>query len=187
MVNSYFSIHNHTDLGTNTALGFPDTICRVPDLIQKAYDYGLSGVSISDHESISAHIQALKYYNSMARDHPFTLALGNEIYLMEEEWDRAFYEEGTWKDEDSCILYGIPDWSYEELIPYKWAEIDLSEVGRMDIPVIEIIHSKDGAYDVYINSQWQVTRSSIDNVLQHLADYIGTFTLKFKDLTLYKE
>ena len=89
MVNSYFSIHNHTDLGTNTALGFPDTICRVPDLIQKAYDYGLSGVSISDHESISAHIQALKYYNSMARDHPFTLALGNEIYLMEEEWDRA--------------------------------------------------------------------------------------------------
>lgn len=89
MVNSYFSIHNHTDLGTNTALGFPDTICRVPDLIQKAYDYGLSGISISDHESISAHIQALKYYNSMARDHPFTLALGNEIYLMEEEWDRA--------------------------------------------------------------------------------------------------
>lgn len=44
------------------------------------------------------------------------------------DWDRAFYEEGTWKDEDSCILYGIPDWLYEELIPYKWAEVDLSEV-----------------------------------------------------------
>lgn len=44
------------------------------------------------------------------------------------DWDRAFYEEGAWKDEDSCILYGIPDWSYEELIPYKWAEVDLSEV-----------------------------------------------------------
>ena len=55
------------------------------------------------------------------------------------------------------------------------------------IPDVEIIHSKDGVYDVYINSQWQVTRSSIDNVLQHFADYIGTFTLKFKDLELYKE
>ena len=57
----------------------------------------------------------------------------------------------------------------------------------MNIPVVEIIRSKDRVYDVYIDSQWQVTRNSIDNVLQHLADYIGTFTLKFKDLTLYKE
>ena len=55
------------------------------------------------------------------------------------------------------------------------------------IPVVEIIRSKDGVYDVYIDSQQQVTRSSIDNVLQHLSDYIGTFTLKFKDLTQYKE
>lgn len=55
------------------------------------------------------------------------------------------------------------------------------------IPIVEIIHSKDGVYDVYIDSQWQVSRSHIDNVLQHLANYVGTFTLKFKDLTLYKE
>lgn len=55
------------------------------------------------------------------------------------------------------------------------------------IPVVEIIHSKDGVYDVYIDSKWQVSRNHIDNVLRHLADYIGTFTLKFKDLTLYKE
>lgn len=115
------------------------------------------------------------------------------------DWDRAFYKDG------------IPDWSYEELIPYKWAEVDLSEVESMNnisktskastpnpnlnykppignhIPVVEIIHSKDGIYDVYIDSQWQVSRNHIDNVLQHLADYVGTFTLKFKDLTLYKE
>lgn len=52
------------------------------------------------------------------------------------------------------------------------------------IPIVEIIHSKDGVYDVYIDSQWQVSRNHIDNVLQHLADYVGTFTLKFKDLTI---
>lgn len=54
----------------------------------------------------------------------------------------------------------------------------------MNIPVVEIIHSKDGMYDVYIDSQWQVSRNHIDNVLQHLVDYVGTFTLKFKDLTM---
>lgn len=88
MIDSYFNIHNHTSY-SNALLGFPDVICSVQDLIQRAYDLGLSGISISDHEGISSHIQALKYYNSMARDHPFTLALGNEIYLMEKEWDEA--------------------------------------------------------------------------------------------------
>lgn len=85
---AYFNIHNHTSY-SNALLGFPDVICSVQDLIQRAYDLGLSGISISDHEGISSHIQALKYYNSMARDRPFTLALGNEIYLMEKEWDEA--------------------------------------------------------------------------------------------------
>ena len=89
MIESYFGNHNHTDLGTNSALGFPDTICRVPDLIQLAYDYGLSGIAITDHESISAHIQALKYHEKMKKDRPFALALGNEIYLMEESMDEV--------------------------------------------------------------------------------------------------
>lgn len=88
MISSYFNIHNHTSY-SNALLGFPDVICSVQDLIQRAYDLGLSGISISDHEGISSHIQALKYYNSMTRDRPFTLSLGNEIYLMEKEWDEA--------------------------------------------------------------------------------------------------
>ena len=88
MIGSYFNIHNHTSY-SNALLGFPDVICSVQNLIQRAYDLGLSGISISEHEGVSSHIQALKYYDSMARDHPFTLALGNEIYLMEREWDEA--------------------------------------------------------------------------------------------------
>ena len=88
MIGSYFNIHNHTSY-SNALLGFPDVICSVQNLIQRAYDLGLSGISISEHEGVSSHIQALKYYNSMTRDHPFSLALGNEIYLMEREWDEA--------------------------------------------------------------------------------------------------
>lgn len=84
---NFFNNHNHTDLGSNSSCGFPDVINRVPDLIQRAYDLGLQGITITDHESLSAHIQALKYYNKMTKERPFTLALGNEIYLLNEQED----------------------------------------------------------------------------------------------------
>lgn len=83
---SYFNNHNHTDM-SNALLGFPDVICKIPDLIQRAYDLGLNGIAITEHEGISSHIKALDYYNKMKKDRPFTLALGNEIYLLTEEED----------------------------------------------------------------------------------------------------
>lgn len=88
MCESYFSIHNHSTY-SNALLGFPDVICSVQDLIQRAYDLGLNGICITEHEGISSHVQALKYYNSMQKDKSFTLGLGNEIYLMDESEDLA--------------------------------------------------------------------------------------------------
>lgn len=84
---NYFNIHAHTDF-SNTLLGFSDAITRVSDLIQYAYDLGLSGIAITEHEGISSHLKAIKYYNSMQLERPFKLGLGNEIYLMEEYEDR---------------------------------------------------------------------------------------------------
>lgn len=52
------------------------------------------------------------------------------------------------------------------------------------IPEVLIVHNYDGVYDVYINDGWEISRNHIDNVLQYLVDNIGTFTLKFKDLTV---
>ena len=83
---SYFNNHNHSEY-TNALLGFPDSVCKLPDLIQRAYDLGLHGISISEHEGLSSHIQALKYYEKMEKDRPFVLALSNEIYLMDEQED----------------------------------------------------------------------------------------------------
>lgn len=91
---SYYNNHNHTEY-SNALLGFPDVVCRVPDLIQRAYDLGLSGLTITEHEGISSHIQALNYYEKMEKDHPFTLGLGNEIYLLTEEEDLANREGGN--------------------------------------------------------------------------------------------
>lgn len=90
-----FNNHNHTE-HSNALLGFPDVVCKLDDkkdkiygIIQKAYDLGLYGLTITEHEGISSHIQALNYYTEMTKDRPFVLGLGNEIYLMEEEEDLA--------------------------------------------------------------------------------------------------
>lgn len=86
MIDTYGSWHNHSDF-TNALCGFPDSICKLNDLIQQAYDYGLSSIAITEHEGLSSHIKAINYYNKMQKDRSFTLALGNEIYLMEEQED----------------------------------------------------------------------------------------------------
>ena len=93
MIDIYFGNHNHSCY-SSALLGFPDAITRVNELIQYAYDQGLSGISITEHEGISSHMQALKYYEKMEKDRPFKLALGNEIYLMNEKEDKA-NREGT--------------------------------------------------------------------------------------------
>lgn len=82
---SYYGNHNHTE-DSNALLGFPDVLCKIPELIQTAYDLGLDGITITEHEGISSHIEALRYYDKMDRDRPFHLGLGNEIYLLE-EWE----------------------------------------------------------------------------------------------------
>ena len=45
-------------------------------------------------------------------------------------WDRAYYDcnDMTWEDIGCLALYGVKDDAYELYIPYKWAEVDLSEV-----------------------------------------------------------
>lgn len=85
---SYFNGHCHTSY-SNALLGFPDSTVKLNELIQYAYDSGLSGIAITEHEGISSHIQAINYYESMEKTRPFTLALGNEIYLLDEDEDLA--------------------------------------------------------------------------------------------------
>lgn len=85
---TYFGIHNHTEYSNARLL---DAINKVEDLIQYAHDIGLSGIAITDHETLSAHIRALKYYNDKKAKDPewenFRLALGNEIYLCRNDMD----------------------------------------------------------------------------------------------------
>lgn len=82
MEKTYFGMHNHTEYSNARLL---DAINKVEDLIEYAHDIGLSGIAITDHETLSAHIRALKFYKGKCDKDPewknFKLALGNEIYL----------------------------------------------------------------------------------------------------------
>ena len=92
---SYTSLHNHTEYSNLRLL---DCINKVEDIIQYAHDIGLNGMAITDHEALSAHIKALKYYKQKKKDdeswEDFKLILGNEIYLCRNELSPANYEKG---------------------------------------------------------------------------------------------
>lgn len=78
--------HCHTAKGSNLRL--IDSTNKVKDLIKTAADLNYKGIAITDHECLSAHVEAiravkeLKTKNIISDD--FKLILGNEIYLLME-------------------------------------------------------------------------------------------------------
>ena len=75
----YFNCHSHTFFSNVRLL---DAINRPKDLIKKAHELGMSGIAITDHEILSAHVEALKVAEEIYKEDPdFLVALGNEIYL----------------------------------------------------------------------------------------------------------
>lgn len=108
----YFGVHNHTHYSNLRML---DCIIKENDLIDYAIKLGLSGVAITDHESVSSYIKALNYFDSLqkkalkvleneespqelvewaTRVKNFKLALGNEIYLCRDGLNAKNYEKG---------------------------------------------------------------------------------------------
>ena len=79
---SYFNNHNHTMYSN---LRFLDSTVRPEELIDYAIELGLTGIAITDHESLSAHMVVNQYAQKVRENHPdFVIALGNEIYLTDD-------------------------------------------------------------------------------------------------------
>ena len=78
----YYSLHNHT-CASNARL--VDSINVIEDLIQYAFDLGLYGIALTEHETVNSHIKALKYIDKKRKEderwNNFKLILGNEVYL----------------------------------------------------------------------------------------------------------
>lgn len=80
-MNTYFNCHAHTMYSNLRLL---DSINRPEALIKTSKELGLSGLAITDHEALCAHMTVNKLAKAMRETDPdFTIALGNEIYLTE--------------------------------------------------------------------------------------------------------
>ena len=70
-----FAPHNHTEMSNFRLL---DSIIKLPDLVKRGKKIGLSGLAITDHETIAQSIRVCK----IQKENPdFKIAIGNEIYL----------------------------------------------------------------------------------------------------------
>ena len=78
----YFNCHTHTMYSNIRLL---DCINQPKALIDKAIEMGLTGIAITDHECLSAHMEVNQYSKKIKEKHPdFKIALGNEIYLTDD-------------------------------------------------------------------------------------------------------
>lgn len=79
-----FSIHNHTERSNQR---LKDSIIKTSDFINEAVKRDYKGIAVTDHESLTSHIQLNKDYIKKKKDgkipKDFKLALGNEIYLID--------------------------------------------------------------------------------------------------------
>jgi DNA polymerase-3 subunit alpha len=75
-------LHNHTRYSN---LRLRDALATPEQLIDRAIELGLSGIAITDHETVAGHIKANQYAQKIAETSPdFKVILGNEIYLVDE-------------------------------------------------------------------------------------------------------
>ena len=77
-----FETHSHTHYSN---FRLPDCINRPKDLVNRAIELGLSGIAITDHETLAGHMELNLYQKEIQAKYPdFKIALGNEIYLCED-------------------------------------------------------------------------------------------------------
>lgn len=91
---TYTSLHNHTEYSN---LKLIDSTNRASQLMDYAFELGLKGMAITDHDCVSGHVQAWNYYNKHFTDEQkqqFKLILGNEIYLCRDDLTPENHEVG---------------------------------------------------------------------------------------------
>ena len=79
MKKARFEVHSHSEFSNSRLL---DCTLKPEILIKRAKEIGLSGIAITDHESLSVGVRANRLAKEL-KDTGFKVALGNEIYLVE--------------------------------------------------------------------------------------------------------
>lgn len=84
-----YSLHNHTDY-SNASRSFADCSHTLTELVDRARQLGLNGIAVTDHEITSSFVRAEK----LSKELNFPIIMGNEIYLLKDEDDKRFREDG---------------------------------------------------------------------------------------------
>lgn len=92
MIDTYTSLHIHSEYST-ALLRFADAIIKIPDMLQWAYDNGLKGVALTDHQGVSGYVDMEQSINKMNIKRPFQHIFGNEFYLLSQEEDNLRFSE----------------------------------------------------------------------------------------------
>lgn len=110
--NTYASLHTHSEFSN---LKLIDSINKIEDLIQYAADIGLSGVAITDHDTVGGHVRAWNYYNQMPEEtkEKFKLILGNEIYLCRSDLTAETHQKG--EKFYHLLLIALDDIGHEQI------------------------------------------------------------------------
>ena len=59
---SYINLHTHTDYSNIRML---DSINQLPLVFERCRELNMTGVAITDHETLSGHIKAIQYVDNM--------------------------------------------------------------------------------------------------------------------------
>jgi len=108
-------MHNHTYMSNMRML---DAIMSPKKLIDTAYWCGLKGITITDHETLSAHVKLAKYLKEQqdkGKMRDFKLMFGNEIYLVSKEQIEKARENNEKTRFYHCILIAKNEHGYEFL------------------------------------------------------------------------
>lgn len=92
IVDTFTALHDHSEYSSAT-LKFADSINRIDKCVEWAYNNGLRGYAITDHQCVSGYVELEKAVNNLNIERPFTHIYGNEFYLLSEEEDNLRYSE----------------------------------------------------------------------------------------------
>lgn len=122
---NYIGLHNHSDKSNFRLI---DAINKTEDLIKTAVNLGYKGIAITDHECLSAHVEAIKFVSESKKEtdpkklaeftmpQDFKLILGNEIYLVNSLIDvRDNYQKGGVTKFPHFILLACDAKGHEQL------------------------------------------------------------------------
>ena len=70
MIDTYTSLHIHSEYST-ALLRFADAIIKIPNMLQWAYDNGLRGVALTDHQGVSGYVDVEQFISKMNIERPY--------------------------------------------------------------------------------------------------------------------